>query len=1040
MKILLRASMLLMVLALRWFDASAQEKKTVAGTIADSSGAPVASATIQEKGKRNFTTSDAHGHFSITVTPGAVLEISSVGFQSKEVGTDNPNPSITLNSRSGGLEEVVVTALGIKKQKKSLGYAVQEVKGETLSDIKDPNLTNELSGQVAGLQVIGGGSGPTGSSQIRLRGNNSLTDISQPLIVVDGVPIGNFTGRQGVGFTNDFYNPSLDMGNGLSDINPDDIATLTVLKGPAGAALYGSQGGNGVIIITTKSGTKQPGAGITASSSVGFESIFMNPKTQNDFGQGSEGSFGATETTSWGPKITGQTVTQWNGVQSPLQSFNNMGNYFKGGVISTQNVSYQGQAGNTSIYTSYSRLDDKSIIPGSKLARNNITARAVSKFGANNRWTLDTKVQFVNATADNRPLEGVNTNNIFLNLNTLPRSIDIRQFKNSVDSAGNMIWYAKGNQTNPYWASAYNPNTDTRNRFLLYGSLGYRFFSWLNASVTASADIWNTNGNSKLYAGSPANESGSYSQTTDAYYQTNYSTLITAHKDNIWSKLSGSATVGGNLQYYQDNQFSANAGTLRVPNLFSINNAVGNPTFNQLYSAKAINSLYGSLEANWDNYLFLNATWRTDWSSALSEANRAFSYPSVNLSYVFTDHLKDLGGRSQWLSYGKIRAGYATAGSDLNPYELQNLYTIGLDPNNNTTATPGSTLYSENVKSQLITSLELGAELRFFKDIVGVDFTWYKSNATNQLITLPLDPLSGYTGKIINAGNIQNEGIEITADAKILTRPNGFSWTTTLNFSENNNTIKSLYPGVNLYQLGGFDQVSVNAVVGQRYGQIYGTKIVRVENPKDPNYGKMILSAQGTPQGTSTDSLLGNQQARQIIGWTNKFSYKHFSLSILLDAALGGKEFSYTLSSMETAGTSVLTVTNHKRDSLVLSGVQVNGAGGYTTNTTKISPQQYWDALGVGNTGITEANLYSATNIRIRNVQLAYSVPRKYISGTPFQKVQLALSCNNVWMISSHMHGIDPEDAYATGTPAIGFESGSAPTTRTYYVTLSFGF
>ncbi len=1031
-----------MVLALGFFHASAQEKKTIAGTIADSSGSPVPAATIQEKGKKNFTTSDAHGRFSITVTPGAVLQITCIGFQSMEAPSDNPTPSITLINKAGGLGEVVVTALGIRKQKKSLGYAVQEIKGETLSDIKDPNLVNELSGQVAGLQVIGGGSGPTGSSQIRLRGNNSLTGPSQPLIVVDGVPIGDFLGRQGVGSTNDFYNPSLDMGNGLSDINPDDIATLTVLKGPAGAALYGSQGGNGVILITTKSGTKQPGAGINVSSSVGFENIFMNPKTQNDYGQGSNGLFVNSESTSWGPKITGQTVTQWNGVQSPLQSFNNAGNYFKGGVISTQNISYQQQYGNTSIYTSYSRLDDKSIIPGSKLARNNITARAVTKFGANNRWSLDTKIQFINATADNRPLEGVNTNNIFLNINTLPRSIDIRQFKNSVDSAGNMIWYAKGNQTNPYWASQFNPNTDTRNRFIMYGTLGYKFTDWLSAAVTGSADIWTTQGNSKLYAGSPANESGSYSMNTDNYYQTNYSTLITAHKDNIWSKFSGSASVGGNLEYYQDNQFSANAGTLRVPNLFSITNAVGNPSFNQQYASKAINSLYGTAEANWDNYLFLNATWRTDWSSALSEANRAFSYPSVNLSYVFTDHLKDLGGRSQWLSYGKIRAGYASAGSDLGPYELYNLYTIGLDANNNTTATPGSTLYNQNIRSQLIKSIELGAELRFFKDIVGVDFTWYKSNATNQIITLPLDPLSGYTGKIINAGNLQNEGIEITADAKIMTsNRNGFTWTTSFNFAENNNTLKSLYPGVNIYQLGGFDQISVNGVVGQRYGQIYGSRIDRVENPKDPNNGKMILSANGTPQANPNgDTLLGNQQARQIIGWTNRFSYKHFSLSVLLDASLGGKEFSYTLSSMETAGTSALTVTNHNRDSMVLAGVQVNGSGGYTANTTKISPQQYWTALGVGNTGITEANLFDASNIRIRNIQLAYALPRKYMAGTPFQKVQLALSCNNVWMISSHMHGLDPESSYATGTVATGFESGAAPTTRTYYITLSLGF
>jgi hypothetical protein len=336
----------------------------------------------------------------------------------------------------------------------------------------------------------------------------------------------------------------------------------------------------------------------------------------------------------------------------------------------------------------------------------------------------------------------------------------------------------------------------------------------------------------------------------------------------------------------------------------------------------------------------------------------------------------------------------------------------------------------------------LGAEMRFFRNILGIDFTWYKTNATNQIITLPMDPLSGYNGRIINAGNIQNEGIEIAADARILTRPGSFNWTTSVNFSMNNNTVKSLYPGVEKYQLGGFDQISIDAVAGQRYGQIYGTRIQRVTDPKDANYGKMVLTAQGLPQADPAgDTLLGNQQSRAIIGWTNRFSYKHFTLSVLLDAALGGKEFSFTLSSMESAGTAANTVVNGKRDSMVVSGVQLAGSGsGYVTNTTKVSPQQYWAALGTGNTGITEANLFDASNIRIRNVQLAYMLPKSFIQGAPVQRASLAFSCNNVWMISSHMHGVDPESSFATGLPATGFENGSAPTTRTYTITLNLGF
>ncbi len=1046
---LLKPSLLLLVATLCFFCASAQDtKKTIAGTITDSSGAPVTAATVHEKGKNNFTTSDGTGHFIINVTRGAVLEISYTGFQTVSVGTDDASPTIIIRSGGGQIEQVVVTALGIKRQRKSLGYAVQEVKGETLEAIKDPNLTNDLSGQVAGLQIVRSGNGPAGSSQIKLRGNNSLTGISQPLIVIDGMPVSNNTGRQGVKSTNDFYNPSLDNGNGLSDINPDDIATLTVLKGPAGAALYGSLGGNGVILITTKSGQKQPGAGISISSTVGTESIFTAPKTQNVFGQGSNNLFDAAATTSWGPKMTGQAVTDYSGASVPYQPYNNVRNYLNGGVQSTQNISFQQQLNATSIYASYSRLDDKSIIPGASLARNNITTRAVTKLGQDQRWTIDTKVQYINATAKNRPLEGSNTSNIFLTLNTLPRSLDIRRFSNDVDSAGKMIWYTpKGGQDNPYWDSKYKLNQDTRNRFILYASVKYQFTSWLDAQVIGSDDTYTTASDAKTYAGSPNNLSGSYSQGNDNYYQTNYSTLITAKKENLFGKLGGYITVGGNLQSYQDNAFQGSAGTLRVPNLFTVNNAVGNPVFTQSFSAKTINSVYASFEADYDGFLFLNATWRNDWSSALSKANRSFSYPSVNASYVFTDMIQNHGGTlPSWLSFGKVRAGYATAGSDLDPYQLYNNYQIGLDPNNNTTAQPTTTpqgvvLYNPNVKSQLIKSTELGTEMRFFKSgLLGFDFTWYKSNATNQIIYLPLDPLSGYNAKIVNTGNIQNAGVELSVDARILSKPGGFNWTTSINYAHNNNTIKSLYPGVTRYQLpgGGFDQISVNVLAGQEYGQIYGTKIVRVTDPKDANYGKPILS-NGLPQQTPYDTLLGNQQARHLIGWTNRFSYKHFSLSVLLDASLGGKEFSYTLASMEGAGTAAATVVNGRRDSIVLAGVQ-GTAGSYTANGTKVSPQQYWAALLTGNTGITEANLYNASNIRIRNVQLSYSLPKSVLAGSVFQRASLTFSCNNVWLISSHMHGLDPESSYATGSPAIGFESGAVPSTRTYLATLSFGF
>ncbi|MBS1747442.1 MAG: SusC/RagA family TonB-linked outer membrane protein [Bacteroidetes bacterium] len=1041
-----RAIRLLLVLIVSLCGTLAfSQSNNVTGTVTDSSGSPLAGVTIKVKNAKTSTMTNAQGNFTIALpSSSGTLELSSVGFATKDVPVSaGASITVALTPQAGQLNDVVVTALGIQKQKKSLGYAVQEVKGSTLVESRELNLVNDLSGKVAGLQVVRSGNGPGGSSQITLRGNNSLTGASQPLIVVDGIPMDNATGRVGIGATNDFWNPSLDMGNGLSDINPEDIASISILKGPAAAALYGSLGGNGVILITTKTGKKQAGLGITVSSSVGFESIFTNPEMQNQYAQGSMGIYDSLASTSWGPKINGQTVTDWSGKQVALQPYDNVANFFKGGVVSNQNISFQQMVGSTSVYASYNRFDDKSMIPGAKLSRNNITARTVTKFGNNNNWTIDTKIQYINATAYNRSLEGQN-GSIFSTIYNLPRTLNILNFEDPLDASGNMFWWQKGSGMNPYWAAKYNLNNDTRDRYIMYATVRHNFTSWLTGEVTGGADMYTTNTESKLYAGSPSSQTGRYSLGKQTYQQTNYSGMLTAKKDNLFGKLGGSVMVGGNLMAWKNSAINASAGTLRVPNLFSVNNSQGNPGVSQSFSQKKMNSLYGSLELNYDGYLFLSATARNDWTSALSDWNKSYFYPSVSLSYVVTEMIDRMGGNlPSWLSYAKIRASYAAAGSDLDPYQLYNTYGIGTDPNGNTIAYSNSTLYNDSVRSQLMKSFEAGAELRFFNNRVGIDVSVYKNNAIRQLINLPMDPLSGYSAMKINAGNVQNTGIEVTADAKILTNPRSLNWSMTLNYSHNNNTVPSIYPGVTKYQLGGFDNIQILAVAGQPYGEIYGTKVLTVTDAHDPNYGKMILTNNGLPQATPDITRLGNQQASALIGFTNSFSYKGFGLSILLDARIGGKIFSQSMLNMERSGTAAITVMNGGRDSLLVDGVVLDpNTNAYVPNTHRVSTQQYWvnGLVGPGNTGITDVNLYDATNIRIRSVQLSYNFPRQMLEKSFIQRAVLSVSCNNVWMISSHMHGLDPESSYSTGTPAVGFENGSAPTTRTFYVNLSVGF
>ncbi|MDE3212396.1 MAG: SusC/RagA family TonB-linked outer membrane protein, partial [Bacteroidota bacterium] len=1016
----------------------------VSGTIRDSNGNPLPNVSVVVKGTKTGSMTDSKGHFTIDIkNPNAILLVTSVNYSPIQVPVGSTSTfDLTLQSAEKSLNEVVVTALGIRKSEKSLGYSIQQVKGQALVESREVNIVNDLTGKVAGLQVVRSGNGPGGSSQILLRGNNSLTGLSQPLIVIDGVPMDNSTGRTGQGAYSGFFNSSLDMGNGLSDINPDDIASISVLKGPAAAALYGSLGGNGVILITTKTGKREPGLGITVSSSVGLESIFTNPAMQNEYAQGSNGVYDSLSTSSWGPKINGQMVTDWSGKQVRLQPYNNIKNFFRQGVISNQNISFQQLVNTTSIYASYNRFDDKSMIPGEKLSRNNITARAVTKFGNHENWTIDTKFQFINSTANNRSIEGQDYS-LFGVIDNLPRTLDIRNFKNPLDSSGNMYWWQRGSGRNPYWSAKYDLNSDTRNRFIMYASAKHNFSKWLMGELTAGADLYTTNTEAKLYAGSPSSTTGSYSLGKQTYQQTNYSAMLTAKKDDLFGKFGGSVMVGGNLMHWQRSELDGSAGNLKVPNLFSVTNSQGYPTVSQSYSQKKINSLYGSVELNYDGYLYLSGTARNDWSSALSPRNNSYFYPSVNLSYVFTDMINKMGGTlPSWLSYGKLRASYAAAGSDLDPYQLYNTYYISTDPNGNTTAGRNATLYNDSVKSQLIKSYEAGAEFRFLQNRIGLDVSVYKSDATNQLIYLPLDPLSGYSSEIINAADVRNKGIEITADARILDNPKSLNWTMAVNFSHNRTTVPYIFPGVNQYTLpgGSIDIFKILAVSGQPYGEIYGTKLMRVTDPKDANYGKLILSTNGLPQATTDISRLGNQQATALLGVTNSFSFKGFSLSVQLDARIGGKIFSQTLDNMERNGTAA--ITGGSRDSLVVPGVVLDpNSNQYVANTNKISTQQYWAATaGVGNSGITEVNLYDATNVRIRNVQLSYNFPRKMLKGSFIQRAVVSASCNNVWLITSHMHGLDPESVYAVGTPSVGFENASPPTSRIFYINFSLGF
>lgn len=716
-----------------------QQNGKVTGTVEDDFG-PVTGASVVVKGTTNGTITDMDGNFTLEgVKNGDVIQISFIGYSTMEITyTGQPVGVIKLAEDTQKLDEVVVTALGMKRSEKSLGYAMQELKGDALLDSRESNIANALSGKVSGLQVVRSSGSVGGSSKIVLRGANSLTGSNQPLVVVDGTPMDNFTG----GVDDAWGNSGTDMGNGLSDINPEDIESMSVLKGASAAALYGSRAGNGVILITTKSGKKNDGLGINVNFGVTADTPFMLPELQSSFGQGSVGAYNDQTNLSWGPRIEGQTITTYDGRQVPMAAYDNIGAFFGTGTSFNEGVSFQQDVNGTSMFFSFNRQDDSGVTPEQSLNKTNLTLRATSFLDEAKKWKVDAKVNYVNQNAHNRPIIGINPSNAFSTVYNLPRSLNVLDFENCVDDQGKMVWYDKSNspQENPYWVTQYRQNDDTRNRILGNASLKYAPTDWFDIELRGGTDYYTTTTTQKLYSGGNTKPEGSYSEGSETFYENNFSFLATARKDDLISKLGGFVTFGGNIMQQKRTKMNASAGTLLVPDLFDVNNGVDKPSITSSLTQRKMNSLYGSLQLNWDGWLFLDVTARNDWSSTMSKENRSYFYPSVSLSAVISDMVQKNGGSMpDWFSFAKVRASFAEVGNDLDPYQLYNVYTISKDANGNSMASAGSTLFDSSVKSELIKSWEVGADLRFFNNRFGIDAAWYKTNATNQLLNIPMD-------------------------------------------------------------------------------------------------------------------------------------------------------------------------------------------------------------------------------------------------------------------------------------------------------------
>lgn len=1024
------------------------QEKNVKGIVEDEWG-PISGATVVVKGTNNGTATDMNGGFVLeNVNEGDVLVISFIGCVTQEIVYDGQAfVRIKLQEDAKALDEVVVTALGIKREMKSLGYSMQELKGNALIESRENNVLNALSGKVAGLQVIRSSNGIGGSTKIVLRGSNSLTGNNQPLVVVDGVPMDNFTG----GVDDPFGNNGRDMGSGLADINQEDIASMSVLKGASAAALYGSRAGNGVILVTTKSGGERPGIGITVHSGLSIESPFIKPRLQKAFGQGSDDIYDNQSNLSWGPAITGQTVKDWSGENVTLRAYDNYNAFFRTGISYNEGVSFQQNINGTAVFASLNRSDENGTTPESSLARTTINLRATSFLDAHKKWQIDAKANYININAKNRPILGINPSNAYNTIYMLPVTLNLADFKNNIyNDRGRMNWWSqdKTPQENPFWVVKNRRNNDKRDRLL--GSLKLKFkpAEWIELEISGGTDYYNTQATEKVSAGSPnAAGGGLYSISKETFYENNYGFLAIVRKDNLIGKLNGIFTLGGNLMFQGRDLMDASSGQLLIDNYFTLNNGINPPTVNSSTIKRRMNSLYGVLNLNWDNYLYFDVTARNDWSSTLAKGNNSYFYPSFNLSYILSDMLEKIDvDIPSWITFAKIRGSYAIVGNDLDPYKLHNVYTMQKNNLGYNIIQPNTVKYSTDIKNELIKSWEVGLDLRFLNGRIGLDATWYKKNATNQLLNIPMHPFSSYEKKIINAGNIQNQGVELAVYAGIIDNPKGLNWSTTINFSKNKDKILELADGISVYQLHDRAlediQIVAQATGKKEYGAIYGKKYRRVDDKSNPHYGKIIVDNEGLPVFTSENEYLGNQSPKAMIGITNNFSYKGFNLSFLVDMRLGGKIFSGTTAVMNKNGVGQATVTNGQRESFVMPNTVVASGDTYAENTIAITPQRYWTRLASagGNFGLGEEFTYDATNIRLRNITLGYDFSRKLLAQTVFQSVRLSVTCNNVWMIRSKLKGIDPESVTATNTNAVGFEANSAPTSRTFVFNLTMGF
>lgn len=1013
------------------------------GRVTGADGAPLAGVSVRIKGSSKGTATDAKGNFTLDANRGDVLIFSYIGYQPQEMTiTDGREMSVSLTIQSNNLNELVVTALGIKKQGRAIGYATTEVPGGAFTQSRETNLANALSGQIAGVNVAGVGTGPSGSTRVVIRGNASLTGNNQPLYVIDGVPLD--TKNQG----NSGQWGGADFGDVLSTINPDDVESIQVLKGVAASALYGYRGGNGAILITTKSGSHTRGLGVEVNDNLTFNKVIDDREYQYSYGQGLQGqkpttlaAAQAAPNFSWGGKLDGSQAVDFQGNNySYVAAKDNFDHFYKTGVSNQTSVALLGNNGMGHFRLGLSNLYMNTVIPNSDMKQQGVNFN--SAYDITKRLHLSLTADYVFERVKNRVSFSDAPGNVVASVLYLANSFDIRWLKAATKADGTELLPGTDQYfNNPYFVAQKFQNRTDRNRFTGGLTLRYDITDWLAVQGQVTRNGTLSDVLQITPSGTGYNPGGNLTQYTRDFRELNGNFMVEFNRK--FGAFGVHANVGGNSQdnvtkiggvgavHTPNGDIQGAAGPFVVPFFYSSSNVSEKP-YGYYYEHYRVNSFYGSADLGYKNFLFVTVTARNDWFSTLNINTDHVLYPSVSGSFVFSDIVK----LPSWLTYGKLRASYARSSNGTDPYKNLLTYTLqGYTINDQTVGSITQVNVPNNfLKPVNISEREVGLSMQFIQGRVGIDAAIYDKRTADDILPVTISPTSGYTGNYVNIGKLRNRGIELLLTGSPVKTRN-FGWDASFNIATNNNKVMALSPGINQIVIDGAyprwgNGVSIQNIVGKPYAQIVGYAYKR------DGGGNIIYGADGLPMHSTDVVPLGSGIYKTTGGFNNDLHYKNFKLSFLFDFKYGAKIYSGTNLLLYNYGLQKTTLQGREGTGYVGPGVTADGHA----NSVAVPAQTYWQAISTGANHITEEFVYDASFIKLRSISVAYNFPNSVLRHTPFiQGLTLSLVGRNIATLMKHTPNIDPE-SNLTGTNAQGLELSGYPAVRNLGFNLNVKF